>query len=170
MTTIDTDLLVTREGTRLHVRPVRLDDEPTLVDFFAHVTPEDLRFRFLTSLREIGHERLVAMAAANDERTESLIAFADDGMVVAAAMLAGDLAGECAEAAIVIRGDRKGLGIGWTLLDHLLVHARRRGYTSVESIEDRSNRAAITLEQDMGFELFPVEGEPMLVRVRRQLR
>lgn len=170
MTTTDTDLLVTREGVRLHVRSARGQDEVLLAAFFADVTPEDLRFRFLTGVRQVGHDQLVAMIRANDDRTESLIAFADDGTVVAAAMLAGDSARVGAEAAIAIRGDMKRRGIGWTLLNHLLVHAREQGYRSVESIEDRSNVTALELEGEMGFKRMPVEGEPTLVRVRRTLR
>lgn len=150
MSTTDTDLLVTREGVRLHIRPAGGNDEALLAAFFAGVTPEDLRFRFLTGVRQVAHNQLVAMIRANDDRTESLIAFADDGTVVAAAILAGDGARICAEVAIAIRGDMKRRGIGWTLLDHLLVHARERGYRSVESIEDRDNGAALALEQEMG--------------------
>jgi hypothetical protein len=46
MTIIDTQLLVTREGVRLHVRQARSEDEQVLATFFSRVTPEDLRFRF----------------------------------------------------------------------------------------------------------------------------
>ncbi|MET4898369.1 GNAT family N-acetyltransferase [Sphingomonadaceae bacterium jetA1] len=170
MTIIDTDLLVTRTGVRLNVRPARPEDEPALAEFFGHVTPDDLRFRFLTGVREVGHERLLAMATANDARSESLIALDDGGAVLASAMLVGDAAGETAEAAIAVRGDHKGRGIGWTLLDHLVGHARRHGYAAIESIEDRANRDAIALEREMGFEAIPIDGEPALVRIRRELR
>ena len=168
MTTIDSDVLVTRTGFRLRVRPTQLADEAALTEFFGRVTPDDLRFRFLSSMREVGHDRIVAMASANDDSTESLIALADDDSVVAVAMLAGDRSHDSAEAAIAVRGDRKALGIGWTLLEALLVHARNRGFGAVESIEDRTNWSAITLEREMGFELIPVDGEPTLVRVRRK--
>ncbi len=170
MTIIPTDMLVTREGTRLRVRPARGDDEAALARLFDRVTPEDLRFRFLTGIGHVGHEQLAAMATANDDRSESLIAFGDDGELAAAAMLIGDAAGETAEVAITVRSDRKGRGIGWTLLDHLLVHARQRGYVAVESIEDRANRDAIELEREMGFETRPVDGDPTLICVRRMLR
>lgn len=170
MTITHTDPLVTREGVRLYVRPAHGDDEAALATFFSRVTPEDLRFRFLTGVREVGHDRLVAMANANDDRTESLVALDGKGDVIATAMLVGDETGERAEAAIVVRGDRKGQGIGWTLLDYLLCHARRRGYAAVESIEDRANHDAIELECQMGFEVLPIPGETALVRIRRALR
>ncbi len=42
--------LMTRTGFKFHVRPVRPDDEPALAELFAHVTLDDLRFRFLTGI------------------------------------------------------------------------------------------------------------------------
>ena len=44
--------LITRTGFRFHVRPAMASDEAALGEFFTHVTPEDLRFRFLTGLRQ----------------------------------------------------------------------------------------------------------------------
>ncbi|WP_267395114.1 MULTISPECIES: GNAT family N-acetyltransferase [unclassified Sphingomonas] len=162
--------LVTRAGVRLHVRRARGADEQLLATFFSHVTPEDLRFRFLTGVRQVSRERLAAMADANDDRTESLVAFDDGGEIVATAMLAGDATRERAEAAIAVRGDRKGQGIGWRLLETLVSHARQMGYAAIEAIEDRANNEALVLEREMGFETSFVEGDPSLVRVVCRLR
>ncbi|MFV3517445.1 GNAT family N-acetyltransferase, partial [Mycobacterium tuberculosis] len=89
--------------------------------------------------------------------------------IVATAILAGDQAGDRGKVAVSIRSDHKGRGIGWTLLDYLVDTARARGYASIESIEDRQNRAAIALEQEMGFVTEPVDGEPTLILVRKSL-
>ncbi|PXA99264.1 GNAT family N-acetyltransferase [Nostoc sp. 3335mG] len=170
MTTPDIRLLITRDGVRLNVRPARGDDEARLADFFARVTPEDLRFRFLTGIGEVSRDRLAAMTRTDDDRTLSLIALDDDGSILAAAMLAGDDAGETAEAAIALRGDMKQRGIGWTLLDHLVTRARDRGYRTLEAIEDRENRSAIAIEHEMGFERHPIDDDPTLVRLSKTLR
>lgn len=169
MIAADTEMLLTRHGTVLHVRPAREEDEPALAAFFADVSPQDLRFRFLTGVRVVSHERLSGMIRANDATSESLIAFDDGGLIVAAAMLAGDDALQTAEAAVAIRRDMKAHGIGWTLLDHLVGHAKRKGYRTIEAIEDRDNRSAITIEKEMGFAPYPVEGDPMLVRLKREI-
>ncbi|MGW8135471.1 N-acetyltransferase family protein [Sphingomonas zeae] len=169
MTLDDTEMLVTRHGVQLHVRPARDEDEPALATFFANVSPQDLRFRFLTSVRAVSHERLSGMIQANDATSESLVAFGNDGSVLAAAMLAGDNRKDTAEAAIAIRHDMKAQGIGWTLLDHLVGHAKRMGYRTIEALEDRDNRSAITIEREMGFEPHPVDGDPMLVRLTRNI-
>ncbi|KTW00270.1 GCN5 family acetyltransferase [Sphingomonas yabuuchiae] len=169
MIAADTEMLVTRHGTVLHVRPAREEDEPAFAAFFAKVSPEDLRFRFLTSVRVVSHERLSGMIRANDATSESLIAFDDGGSIVAAAMLAGNDIAKTAEVAVAIRRDMKARGIGWTLLDHLVGHAKRKGYHTIEALEDRDNQSAITIEKEMGFIPHPVESDPMLVRLTRDI-
>ncbi|OYX63317.1 MAG: GNAT family N-acetyltransferase [Sphingomonadales bacterium 32-64-17] len=163
--------LVTRTGFKFGVRAVAAADEPALADFFRQVTPDDLRFRFLSAVREVSHARLEEMINVDQERTESFIVTAPDegDAIVAAAMLAADPAGERAEVAISMRADHKGLGIGWTLLDHLAKHAEAKGVRVLESVESRANRAAISLEREMGFIAEPVEGDSTLVVLRRQL-
>ena len=168
MTNDETDLLVTRGGVRLHVRRAHAGDEAALADFFRHVTPEDLRFRFLTSVKDVGHDRLAAMTAP-DPDTDSFLAEDDQGAIVATALLAGDPEHKRGEVAVTIRSDLKGRGIGWTLLDHLVTVARARGYRAVESLEDRQNQSAISLEREMGFSAVPIEGEPTLLIIRREL-
>lgn len=163
--------LVTRTDFSFHVRKICEDDEAALADFFRQVTADDLRFRFLTSVNEVSHARLLEMIRVDQEQTESFLATADaeDGAVIAVAMLAADAKNETAEVAISIRADHKGRGIGWTLLDHLASHAQTKGIKVLESIESRSNHAAITLEREMGFVAESVPGDPGVVALRRRL-
>ena len=170
MTLLDRERLVTRTGLRLEVRAARGEDERALAAFFAKVTPEDMRFRFLSTLGAPGHDQLLALIEKPASDGESLIAWGEDGAVAATAVLAGDAAGERAEAAILLRGDLKGRGIGWTLLERLVAEARARGYAVVESLEDRANHAALQVENDMGFDVAPVEDDPTLVWVSKRLR
>ena len=49
------------------------------------------RFRFLGGVREVSHERLVAMTRVDHRATEHFLAFAEDsGTIIAAAMVACD--------------------------------------------------------------------------------
>jgi hypothetical protein len=41
-----------------NVRPVCADDEAALAQFFKNVTLDDIRFRFLTGIQDVGHDRL----------------------------------------------------------------------------------------------------------------
>ncbi|MDB5696117.1 MAG: N-acetyltransferase [Sphingomonas bacterium] len=162
--------LPTRSGLILRVRRVGRDDESALATFFKQVTPDDLRFRFLTGVREVSHERLRAMIDVDASRTDSFLATGgDDDAVIAAAMLARDSAGERAEVAVSVRSDRKDQGIGWTLLEYLSREAETSGVKVLEAIESRANHQAIALEHEMGFTSEPMEGDATVVLLRRRL-
>ncbi|CAN5380062.1 GNAT family N-acetyltransferase [soil metagenome] len=164
------DHLTTRTGFRFHVRPVRPADEGTIAEFFTHVTRDDLRFRYLTGLHEVGHARIAALANVDHKSTENFLAFTEDGgEMIATAMLACDAALDKGEVAIVIRNDYKEKGISWELLAHIARFAEAKGVKTLQSIESRSNHAAIGLERDMGFTASEYPGDPTLVLVTRTL-
>jgi N-acetylglutamate synthase-like GNAT family acetyltransferase len=161
--------IITRTGFHFEVRLARPEDEPTLAEFFTHVTPDDLRFRFLGGMKEVSHERLVAMTRSDDAHIHNFLAFSVDGMLIAVAMLASDPADRNGEVAICIRADRKHLGVGWELLAYIANYAEELGLKSIESIESRENRAAIEVERDMGFTVTTDPDDATLVLVRREL-
>ncbi|RUX28833.1 GNAT family N-acetyltransferase [Mesorhizobium sp. M7A.F.Ca.US.011.01.1.1] len=169
MTTDSNNTLTTRTGFRFEVRRACADDEPILAEFFTHVTPEDLRFRFLGGVKEVSHERLVAMTRSDDALVHNFLAFSVDGKLIAVATLASDQARRHGEVAICIRADRKHLGVGWELLAYIAKYAERLGLETIESIENRENRAAIELEREMGFTVTTYPDDPTLVLVRREL-
>ena len=162
--------LTTRNGLNLHVRPAAPDDEVLLAEFFTHMTQEDIRYRFLTSLGQVGHEWLKNLVEVDHTQTENFLAFDDSGKtLVATAMLAAEPSLERAEVAIAIRSDFKHCGVGWTLLRHISDYAAARGVKSLESIECLDNREAIELEEEMGFTATTYPGDKSLVLVRKKL-
>lgn len=163
------DTLTTHTGFRFEVRRARPEDEPTLAEFFTHVTAEDLRFRFLGAVKEVSHERLVAMTRSDDAHIHNFVVFSTDGMLIAVATLASDRADRTGEVAICIRADRKHLGVGWELLAYISKYAEKLGLEAIESIESRENRAAIEVERDMGFTVTTDPDDATLVLVRRQI-
>ncbi|MBB5041453.1 threonine dehydrogenase-like Zn-dependent dehydrogenase/GNAT superfamily N-acetyltransferase [Shinella fusca] len=163
--------LATRTGLVLHVRPVRPEDEAPLADFFTHVAPEDLRFRFLGGVREVSHERLVAMTRVDHRTTENFLAFAGEGRtMVATAMVAFDPSMEKAEVAISVRREDKHKGVAWEMLRHVARYAQARGAAYLESVESRENHEAIELEREQGFVAVPYDEDPTLVLIRKDLR
>jgi N-acetylglutamate synthase-like GNAT family acetyltransferase len=162
--------LTTRTGFQFHVRPAQPSDEPGLAEFFTHVTKEDLRFRFLTGIHEIGKERIAALVEVDHVRTENFLAFGQTGTpMIATAMLACDANLQRGEVAITIRDDYKHNGISWELLAHLARVAEAKGVKMLESIESRENHAAIDLEREMGFTVEADPDDPTLVIVRKKL-
>ena len=164
------DVIITRSGCMFNVRPVRADDEVALAEFFKHVTPEDMRFRFLTSLKEVGHERLAAMTNVDHHQTENFLAFVDNETeIIATAMLVCDADLKRGEVAIATRSDFKHDGVSWELLKHVTRYAESIGVKTIESIESRENYAAIELEREMGFTATSYPGDPTLMLLQRTL-
>lgn len=162
--------LTTRDGVTMHVRPILPDDEEALADLFHHVTTDDLRFRFLTGLRDVGRDRLVAMTQIDYWRTMHFLAFAPDGTAIASALLACDPDRERAELAVSVRGDFKGKGVSWTLVEHVVRYAEAEGIGAIEAVESCENRAALMLEREAGFAPVPGTDLGSEVLLRRTLR
>ncbi len=163
-------LITTRTGFRFNVRPVSTADVVGLADFFTHVSRDDLRFRFLSGLKVVGHDRIVALAAADHQATENFLAFdADSGAMIASGMLACDPALERGEVAIAIHEDYKRRGIAWELLAHIARYAEAKGVKVLESVESCENHAAIELEREMGFTAVSYPGDASLMLVSRKL-
>lgn len=162
--------LMTRSGMRLNVRPASPDDEELVVSFFRGVTPDDLRFRFLSAIKQVEHRLAHLLTEVDHDLTEDLLAFdAADGRLVASAMIAADDTLRRAEIAIVVRSDLKGRGIGWVMLQHASDYAAARGIRRVECIEAGENRAAISLEEEMGFTVREYPGDSTLRLVSKEL-
>ena len=162
--------LVARDGFRFHVRPATPSDEEALGELFAHVDQDDLRFRFLSAVRKVGHDQLKALVTVDHARTDNFLAIdADSGLIVATAMLAVDEALIHAEVAIAIRSDFKHRGISWTLLDHVARYATARGIMTLESMESRDNLQAIELEREMGWTASACPGDSTLIVLRKTL-
>lgn len=160
--------LETRCGFRFDIRLATHADEPGLAAFFAEVTDDDRRFRFLSAAAQVSPGQLHELADFAYHRHETFLAFVPgNDEIIAAATLAADPDGRTGEVAISILPDFKGKGIGWTLLDHVAQEARSWGVTRLQSIESRENRAAISLEREMGFSARAVEGDPGLVLLER---
>lgn len=163
-------LLSTRSGFTFQVRPARPADDGTVAEFFTHVTREDLRFRFLTALSDVGPAQITALTHVDHRWSENFLAFTSDGStMIATAMLACDRNFDRGEVAIAIRKDFKANGIGWALLAHVARVADANGVKVLEAIESRANHAAIEVERDMGFTVEPYPGDSTLLCVSRAL-
>ncbi len=156
--------LTTRSGFEFHVRPVAPSDEEALAAFFDHVTKDDLRFRFLSPIPEVGKEMLSYLINVDHDHKEDFLALdIDDKTIIASAMIGANEDKSVAEVAIVVRRDYKNRGMSWTFLEYVVDEARRSGIKKLQSIESRENYAAIELEREMGFTAKSYPGDATLM-------
>jgi GNAT superfamily N-acetyltransferase len=141
--------LFTRSGDRLHVRPVTADDRSRVIAFFKQLSEDDLRDRFLTTMNEVDATRIDQLCRADYPEAMSFLAFHEDELV-ALATLAGGADGKV-EIALATLPNWKKRGVSWALFGHAINFACEKGARQIVSTERSGNRAAITLEHEMGF-------------------
>ena len=146
----------TRTGRRVHMRLLAPDDAARLRDFFYSLSPESRRRRFHADVEHINDETITeASVRLTDVDNKTLggavIALApeEDGeAIVGVARLArppGRPDSPEAEAAITVRDDFHGEGLGLELLRRMMLLARRMNIKTVVAEIEADNHAAIRL-------------------------
>ena len=159
---------VLKEGWRVDVRPVRPEDEPLYVEFFKHVTPEDLRLRFFAKVKDFSHAFISRLIQIDYSRA---IAFAaldqETGELMGVVRLHADANHQSGEYAILLRSDLKGRGLGWALMQLMIDYARSDGLKTVEGQILRENTTMLAMCEALGFEAHsdPEDREIKVVRL-----
>lgn len=151
----------TRSGETLSLRLMRPDDAQRLEDFFYKLSSETRwrRFHMLTdqvSPEEV-HRRVLGMVDV-DNRTQqgAVVAVAgdrDEGEIVGVMRLSRPLGqpdSPEAEAAIVVRDDYHGQGVGTQLLRQMIPLARRMKVHTIVAVFQPDNENAIRLFRNLG--------------------
>jgi acetyltransferase len=116
-----------RDGTEVHLRPLRAEDEPLLEDLAAHMTPADLRLRFFASMRGLSHALAWKLSHIDYDRAMALVAL-KDGAALGVARFHAEPDRSRAEYAIAVRSDWKGRGLGYLLMTRLHRGRTRMGH------------------------------------------
>jgi len=142
-------------GRQILLRPIRPEDESQHYEFLSRVTPEDIRFRFFSSVRSLPHSQMARFTQIDFEREMAFIATApgDEGNAetLGVVRVATDPDNEKAEFAIIVRSDLKGRGLGAALLDKMISYCRSRGTQELVGQVMAQNRAMLGLAESRGF-------------------
>jgi RimJ/RimL family protein N-acetyltransferase len=145
-------LLCLRDGERLTARAIRPDDKDALVAFFARLSPESRRRRFLAPKPRLTTRDLVSLTEVDGRTHVALVALDRDGAIVGVARYAAwrDRP-ERADVAFAVADDWHGRGLGTVLGDRLVEHARRSGLTALTGSTLGENGPARSLLRRLGF-------------------
>jgi acetyl-CoA synthetase (ADP-forming)/acetyltransferase len=123
------------QGAPLVLRPIRPEDAPAHVRFFAALDAEDVRLRFFSALRELPPAQLARLTQIDYDRAMAFIATrpGPDGMPATLGVVraVADPDNRSAEFAIAVRSDLKGQGLGVILFGKLVDYFRARGTGSL---------------------------------------
>lgn len=162
------------DGTSLLLRPIRPEDEPQLVAAFATLSPDSVRLRFFSSMRQLPHGLAARLTQIDYDREMALVLTtpgpAGRQPIYGVVRLAADPDNERAEYAIVVRDDMAGRGLGTLLMQRILDHARRRGIGEVFGDVLGENARMLDICRRLDFRATRLPDQPDMVRVVRQLR
>jgi acetyltransferase len=151
----------------LQIRPVRADDAQRLVDLHSRCSEQARYFRFHAAkprLRAAEAEYLAAVDGA--VRVALAATTVEDGEERIVADARFDLVGDGdAEAALLLRDDVTGRGLGTLLLDRLLEQAAALGVRRVLLDILPENQAMLALARRVGAEPVAFDGRSVLYAV-----
>ncbi len=144
----------TDNGYRVFIRPIRPADEHLYGEFFAKLSPEDIRFRFLAPRKEFSHKFFARFTQIDYARAMAFVALnKEQNELLGVARLAADPDYVRGEYAIIVRSDLKGTGIGWALMRHLISYAEKEGLRELVGDVLANNQRMLGMCRTLGFEI-----------------
>ena len=152
-----------RDGSTLHVRPVRADDRERLLTFLQQLSVPSKALRFFSASANLEYAATQFVDVDYLDRFGLVATAGHDGHVVAHAMYVrtGD---EHAELAFAVSDEFQGRGVGTILLAHLTEAAHDAGIAVLEAEVLPENHRMIEVFRESGIP-YSMRSEPGAIRV-----
>jgi len=144
----------TKAGLKLLLRPVRISDEPLLKDFFYSLSDRSIYRRFISTRKDMHHERLQEFVIIDYTREMVILAVIEQlqkDRVVGIAQYGKQEYAHTAEVAVVISDDFQNKGVGTELLSYVTFLAKKEGLLGFTAEVLVENRPMLHLFEKMGF-------------------
>ncbi len=144
----------TRGGEAISIRPIRPEDASAQAEAFARLTPEDIRFRFFSALRELSPQQIARLTQIDYDREMAFVAMhGDPEEMLGVARLIREPGAPRGEFAIIVDAAMKGQGLGRHLMERLFDWARANGIAEVFGHVLADNLPMLAFVRRLGFEL-----------------
>jgi acyl-CoA hydrolase/GNAT superfamily N-acetyltransferase len=146
----------TKSGLQLLFRPPKISDEPLVKDFFYSLSDQSLYRRFISSRKDMPHERLqefvvidymqelVILATRVTEDNEQVVGIGQYG-------IGQDV--HSAEVAFAVRDKEQKQGIGTELLNYLIFLGKKNGLLAFVAEVLYENKPMLTIFERVGFKV-----------------
>lgn len=164
---------VTPSGIGVTVRPIRPEDAQMETDFVSRLSEQTKYFRYHRALQELTPEMLVRFTQIDYDREMAFVAISEDATLpreLGVGRYSVNPDGHSVEFSLVVADDCQHLGIGAKLMRTLMQSAKEKGMLFFEAEVLKSNEAALSMLQKLGFSIETVATNEALVRVVKDLR
>jgi len=146
----------TKNGVKLFIRPLKVDDEEKLRDMFYELSDESRYLRFFTPLRTLPHPKAQPQVLLDYQERMAIGAFFGDPpgeKLVGVARYILDRRTNFAEVAVEVADPWQNQGIGTFLLNYLIRVARRQGIVGFTASVLADNRKMLKILENSGYQL-----------------
>ncbi len=155
------------DGERLTIRPIRPEDADQHAAFFARLSPQDIRYRFFTAMRELSPQQMARLTQVDYDREMAFIAVRETtNETVGVARLVCEPDEVDGEFAVIVQADMKGHGLATHLMQRLIEWARARRLRAVVGQILADNAPMQAFARHLGFSLKRMPDEPDVVEAR----
>jgi acetyltransferase len=152
---------------RMIIRPIRPEDAAAHTAFFSRLSPQDIRYRFFSAMREMSAEQTVRLTQVDYDREMAFVAINETtGDTVGVSRLACDSDGRSGEFAVIVQADMKGRGLASHLMRRLIDWARMRGLTEVAGQILADNHPMLAFIRHLGFSLHRMVDDPEVMEAK----
>ncbi|PWS34099.1 GNAT family N-acetyltransferase [Falsiroseomonas bella] len=145
----------TKSGEALTIRPIRPEDAEAHAAFFRRLTPEDIRWRFFSQLRELPPQQIARMTQLDYDREMAFVAVRSlpDGTedLLGVSRLIREPDGITGEFAVIVDRAMKGQGLGRHLMERLFAWARANGIATIAGQVLADNAPMLAFVKSLGF-------------------
>lgn len=154
-------------GEPLTIRPIRPEDAAQHGAFFHRLSPEDVRYRFFSAMRELSAEMTARLTQIDYDREMAFIAVRDlTGETVGVSRLVAGPDGLSGEFAVIVEPAVKGKGVATRLMQCLIDWARARGMREVVGQVLAENAPMLAFVRHLGFSVRRFPDEPDVMEAR----
>jgi acetyltransferase len=157
-------------GERLVVRPIRPEDAEAHGAFFSRLSPQDIRYRFFSAIRELSAEQMARLTQVDYDREMAFVAVREaTGETVGVSRLVIEADGRSGEFAVIVQADMKGKGLASRLMQRLIDWGRSRGLSEIVGQVLADNAPMLAFVRHLGFSVRRMPEEPEVMEVRLAL-
>lgn len=159
------------DGTQVLIRVIRPEDETLVTEFHAGHSPHTIRMRYFSMVKTLSRSSLIRLCHLDYDRAIALTALVREhgkDRLCGVSRFFLDPESREAEFAVIVSDPWQGKGLGWHLMQRLIVVARDKGVKALYGDVLRENANMLQLVEQLGFSQHESD-DPNVVQVRLPL-
>ncbi|PPQ34559.1 bifunctional acetate--CoA ligase family protein/GNAT family N-acetyltransferase [Rhodopila globiformis] len=152
------------------IRPIRPEDAEAHGAFFSRLSPQDIRYRFFSAIRELSKEQVARLTQVDYDREMAFVAVRDTtGEITGVVRLVCEPNGRSAEFAVIVQADMKGRGLATALMKRVIDWGRQKGLQEITGQILADNAPMLAFIRHLGFTVHRMPDDPEVMESRLEL-